>query len=105
MADPHRSLTVGSLFGPYRLDRLIGRGGMGEVYQALDIAHERVVALKVLAAALAGDPVYRSRFQRECRSTARLREAHVIPIHDFGEIDGRLYLDMRLVDGGVCARC
>ncbi|WP_214405365.1 protein kinase domain-containing protein [Pseudonocardia lacus] len=86
-------------FGHYRLDVLLGTGGMGEVYLAHDSRHERDVAIKLLPEILAGDPEYTSRFRRESRVAARLREPHVIPIHDFGEIDGRLYIDMRLVDG------
>lgn len=90
---------TGERFGPYRLDELIGVGGMGEVYRAFDTGKERVVALKRLPGWLAGDADYQARFRRESRLAARLREPHVIPIHDYGEIDGQLYLDMRLVEG------
>lgn len=89
----------GDQFGGYRLGRLIGRGGMGEVYEAFDTQKERVVALKVLPAELSGDPEFRRRFQHEAQIAAGLQEPHVIPIHDYGEIDGQLFIDMRLVQG------
>ncbi|MCF8572068.1 serine/threonine protein kinase [Gordonia sp. HY002] len=91
--------SSGTVLGPYRLVRLLGRGGMGEVYEAVDTVKGRTVALKLLPAALADDHGYRTRFLRESRTVARLNDPHVIPIHDFGEIDGRLYLDMRIVHG------
>uniref|UniRef100_UPI0027E224DF serine/threonine-protein kinase n=1 Tax=Pseudonocardia lacus TaxID=2835865 RepID=UPI0027E224DF len=94
----------GEVFGPYRLDALIGSGGMGEVFRARDTARNRVVALKRLPRQLAVDEEYRARFQRESALVAQLREPHIIPIHDYGEIDGQLYIDMRLVEGKDLAK-
>ncbi|WP_433710845.1 protein kinase domain-containing protein [Nocardia sp. CA-084685] len=90
---------AGTRFGPYELRALLGRGGMGEVYEAHDTVKDRVVAVKLLPMALAGDPRFQQRFRYESRVAARLAEPHVIPIHDWGEIDGVLYIDMRLVRG------
>jgi YVTN family beta-propeller protein len=85
--------------GNYRLDSLLGQGGMGDVYKAYDTHRDRYVALKLLPEALSSDQEYLARFRRESNVAARLRDPHVIPIHDFGEIDGQLFIDMRLVDG------
>src|SRR3954449_4496470 len=92
-------IMVPEMFGPYEVQEPIGRGGMGEVHRADDTGRQRTVALKRLRPELAGDERFRQRFLSECRRAAQLTEAHVIPIHDFGEIDGRLYLDMRLIQG------
>jgi protein-export membrane protein SecD len=86
-------------FGRYQLLDLLGRGGMGEVFRAHDDVTDRVVAVKLLPAHLAEDPDYRQRFQREAHTAAGLNDPHVVPIHSYGEIDGRLYVDMRLIEG------
>jgi serine/threonine protein kinase len=99
---------VPETFGQYELHDVLGRGGMGVVYRAVDTVRDRTVALKVLPEHLASDELFKARFRRESRLAARLRDPHVIPIHDFGEINGRLFIDMRLVDGvdlkGLLAR-
>ncbi|MBF6088534.1 protein kinase domain-containing protein [Nocardia cyriacigeorgica] len=92
-------MVDGAAFGRYRLGRIIGEGGMGRVYEAFDTVTERTVALKVLPEALAGNREFRERFRREAHAAARLSEPHIVPIHDYGEIDGRLFLDMRLIHG------
>ncbi|MEU7143140.1 protein kinase [Nocardia sp. NPDC046473] len=86
-------------FGGYRLERLLGRGGMGQVWLAYDDAGARWVALKLLPTELAADPGYRKRFEREAEVVARLRDPHIPRIHRFGEIDGRLFIDMEFVEG------
>ena len=89
--------------GYYRLDFLLGTGGMGEVYKAYDTHRDRYVALKLLPEVFSGDREYLMRFRRESNVAARLTEPHVIPIHDFGEVNGQLFIDMRLVDGADIA--
>ena len=85
MGDTTADSREGSEFGPYRLRRLVGRGGMGDVYEAEDTERERIVALKLMSPTLSGDPVFRSRMQRRraprggrrnrtsCRSTTSAR--------------------------------
>lgn len=99
MASPPGGSRLGTRFGPYELRSLIGVGGMGEVYRAYDTVRDRMVAVKLLRAEMAADPGFQERFRRESRVAARLQEPHVIPVHDFGDIDGVLYIDMRLVEG------
>src|SRR6202011_5827880 len=98
MSDDTES-RVGTDFGHYHLRLLVGRGGMGEVYEAEDTRKERIVALKLLPVAMSNDPVFRKPLQREAHSAGRLQEPHVVPIHDYGEFDGVLYVDMRFIQG------
>ncbi|MGV9740337.1 protein kinase domain-containing protein [Nocardia farcinica] len=86
-------------FGPYRLERPLGSGGMGQVWAAHDTRRGRRVALKLLPADLAADDGYRARFEREAELAATLRHPHIVPIHGHGAVDGRLYIEMELVEG------
>jgi serine/threonine kinase PknH len=99
MSDAEQNAREGSLFGPYLLNRLLGSGAAGAVYQAQDTVHERVVALKLLSPSLSADPAFRERMEREVLVAERLDEPHVIPVNDHGDIDGRLFIDMRLIEG------
>jgi serine/threonine-protein kinase len=72
---------------------------MGEVYKAEDTRKRRVVALKLISEQFSGNPVFTIRMQREADAAGRLTEPHVVPIHDYGEVDGQFYVDMRLIDG------
>ncbi len=99
MTSANGGSRLGTTFGVYELQSLIGVGGMGEVYRAYDTVKERMVAVKLLRSEVAADPSYQERFRRESRMAARLQEPHVIPVHDFGDIDGTLFIDMRLVEG------
>jgi len=76
---------------------------MGEVYEAEDTRKGRVVALKLISPQFCDDPTFRARMQREAGAAGRLTEPHVVPIHDYGEINDQLYLDMRLIDGANLA--
>jgi ABC-type branched-subunit amino acid transport system substrate-binding protein/predicted Ser/Thr protein kinase len=93
----------GSTFGHYRVESLIGRGGMGLVYLATDESLERPVALKLIAPELAQDDRFRRRFLKEPRLAASLDHPNVIPVYEAGERDGQLYLVMRYVRGSDLA--
>jgi len=97
--DEEGGLAIGSTFAGHRIDAIAGRGGMGVVYRATDLTLDRPVALKVLVPTLAGDPVFRARFERECRLAAALDHPHVVPIFHAGTERGALYLTMRYIEG------
>jgi DNA-binding beta-propeller fold protein YncE len=93
------AFSPGTTFAGYRIDALVGRGGMGVVYRALDLSLERPVALKLIAPELVEDARFRARFLREPRLAASLDHPNVIPIYEAGEHHGQLYLAMRFVAG------
>src|SRR6476646_8280867 len=90
---------IGSEIAAYRIERFVGRGGMGVVYQAEDMRLGRRVALKLLSADLAEDDRFRDRFVRASRLAASLDHPNIAPIYAAGEADGQLYVAMRYVDG------
>jgi serine/threonine protein kinase/tetratricopeptide (TPR) repeat protein len=90
---------IGSELAGYRIESLIGRGGMSVVYLAEDPRLGRRVALKLLVPELAGDERFRERFLRESRLAASLEHPNVLPIYDAGEVDGLLFIAMRHVEG------
>jgi serine/threonine protein kinase len=84
----------------YQILRLLGRGGMGAVYQGVQLSLARPVAIKLLSPDLAASPDFVSRFQREARTLARLQHPGIVTVHDFGSTpDGHLYFVMEFVDG------
>src|SRR4051794_23841714 len=92
-------LAPGDVFAGHRVESVAGRGGMGVVYRAVHLALDRVVALKLIAPAFAGDPDFRARFVRESRAAASIEHPNVIPIYWAGEEQDVLYISMRWVDG------
>ena len=103
MLDDSADLKPGTTFGPYRIDRLIGSGGMGHVYLATDTRLDRSVALKVLTTALASDPQFRARFDREARAIAALAHPHICTLYDVGSHDRTDFLVMEYLDGQTLA--
>ena len=100
-------LPSGTRLGPYEVLGLIGEGGMGQVYRAADTRLDRAVAIKVMPAALAADPIRRERFEREARSISRLEHPNICPLYDVGElpaaVGGGLFLVMQFLEGETLA--
>ncbi len=92
-------LAIGAEIEGYRIERLLGRGGMGEVYEATQIELGRRVAFKVLHSNLVDDDGFRQRFRREGRLQAALEHPNVVTVYEAGEIQEGLFLAMRLIDG------
>ena len=99
--NPERQrLKPGTEVGAYRIESLLGEGGVGTVYGALDTKLQRHVAIKVLSDGLA-DTAARRRFQREAQMASSLNHPHIVTVHDVGEFEGRQYIVTEFVDGGT----
>lgn len=92
-------LKLNLMLGPYRLDRIVGRGGMGTVYAATEMSTGEQAAIKVLSPALAADESFRERFKAEIESLKKLQHPSIVQLFGFGEQDGHLFYVMELVDG------
>ncbi len=92
-------VATGDTVAGYEIERLVGRGGMGEIYRARDPRLERRVALKLLAERFSEDTVFRERLLRESRIAASLDHPNVIPVYEAGDTDDRLFIAMRFVEG------
>ena len=93
-------LASGTRLAGYRVERLIGAGGMGSVYLATEVALERRVAVKVIRPELASDDRFRRRFLLECKLIAQLEHPAIVPVYAAGESEGRLFIAMRYLAGG-----
>jgi hypothetical protein len=91
--------VIGREIAGFRIEREIGRGGMGVVYLATQVFPERRVALKLLSSDLAADPAFRERFVRESNAAASTEHPNIVPVYAAGESDGQLYLAMRFIEG------
>jgi hypothetical protein len=98
-AVPAGQLAPGRIIAGYRIEGLLGKGGMGSVYRATQLSMNRPIAFKVLAARLAGDPTFVGRFRREARAAGRLHHPNLVTVHDSGEADGLVFFSMELVEG------
>ena len=99
MTDPGTDPRLGTTFAGYRLEAVLGQGGMGIVYRAFDPRLERQVALKVLPPALATDAEARARFLQEVRLAARIRNSHIVVVYAADEWEGQLFLAMDYIRG------
>lgn len=85
--------------GPYRLSKIVGRGGMGTVYAAEDLSTGKIAAVKALSPLLATDNSFRDRFLSEIESLKKLRHPNIVQLYGFGEQDGQLFYAMELIEG------
>ncbi len=99
LAAEQKKSMVGRTLGHYRVESILGSGGMGEVYRATDTRLDRTVAVKVLPQHLASNPERRQRFEREARAVSSLSHPHICALYDVGQQDGIDYLVMEYIEG------
>ena len=99
MSDSLAGIAPGTMLGGFRIERMIGRGGMGLVYVAEQVALGRRVALKLIAPELAASPEFQARFERESRMAAAIDHPNVVPLYEAGQVDGVHYIATRFIDG------
>jgi len=97
------ALTNGIRLGPYQIVAPLGKGGMGEVYQARDTRLDRTVAIKILPSHLSGDATRRQRFEREAKAISSLNHPHICTLHDIGRQDGVDFIVMEFLEGETLA--
>jgi predicted Ser/Thr protein kinase len=97
-------LMIGRVLKHYKIESLLGKGGMGVVYKAVDVRLERPVALKMLAPSVVANPDRRTRFLREAQSAARLNHPAIAQVYDIDEADGGIFIAMEYVDGKTVSR-
>lgn len=90
---------IGQTIGKYRLVSMLGAGGMAQVYQAIQLPLERLVAVKVLHPHLTTEDTFRERFLREAKAVASLSHPHIVQIYDYEFLDGVCYMAMEFLDG------
>jgi len=98
---PGRELQPGDTLGPYRLEELLGEGGMGLVFRAVRESDGAEVALKVMRFELIEDPVFGRRFEQEARAASEVRDEHLVPVLEAGQADGRRFLAVAYIPGGT----
>lgn len=104
ISEPSSQLAEGTVLGDYRVEAALAHGGMGAVYRATQISVGRPVALKLLASHLVDDEAFRARFERESRIAISIEHPHVVPVYAVGDVDGMLFIAMRLIDGADLGR-
>jgi serine/threonine-protein kinase len=103
LMEPAPALEPGTALGPYRIDRLVGEGGMGQVFRAVDARLNRTVAVKILPPTDGIDPSLRERFGREAEAGASLAHPHICTLYDVGSRDGVDFIVMEYLEGDTLA--